>query len=275
METKLPHSRIGRLLYSTTYIKASKKDKEGKDVVEHGTGFLFTCQFTGDKDPISAILTCRHTVEDSSSSLLHFSQVEPKDSTVGEEYYTNGLVPIKVGQYAENWFKHPDENIDVALIPMTTVRALIKEQDAKCFIHSLSGTDCPDATSMRELEPREPVIFIGYPYGQYDKANNLPLIRSGFTASHPDLRYSNLPGFFVDGHFHPGSSGSPVMIADKKIYPRNNGTYKEFDRFYLLGMATGSVDAPSGPYAGQDTGFGLVISADLLIDTLAHYRKTI
>ena len=63
-----------------------------------------------------------------------------------------------------------------------------------------------------ELSVAENVFFVGYPDDRYDKANNLPLIRTGLISSHPKYDYNGDPIFIIDAQVFPGSSGSPVYI---------------------------------------------------------------
>ncbi len=40
--------------------------------------------------------------------------------------------------------------------------------------------------------------MIGYPNGIWDEANNMPIIRRGITATHPNFNYNGKPEFMID-----------------------------------------------------------------------------
>jgi hypothetical protein len=67
-----------------------------------------------------------------------------------------------------------------------------------------------------ELDAGQRVIFIGYPENRYDQVHNLPVVRSGVTASHPKLNYNGEDQFLIDAQVFPGSSGSPVFLNMKE-----------------------------------------------------------
>ena len=53
-----------------------------------------------------------------------------------------------------------------------------------------------------------------YPIGLWDEKNNLPIVRRGMTATDPVIDYNGRQEFLIDAAVFPGSSGSPVYIAD-------------------------------------------------------------
>ncbi|HGH6417174.1 TPA: hypothetical protein ACJL3H_000522 [Neisseria meningitidis] len=53
--------------------------------------------------------------------------------------------------------------------------------------------------------------MIGYPNGLWDSKNNLPIFRTGITATHPAIDFEGKKEFMIDVACFPGSSGSPVF----------------------------------------------------------------
>lgn len=79
--------------------------------------------------------------------------------------------------------------------------------------------------------------MIGYPNGIWDATNNLPVIRKGTTATHANIPWNAKQEFLTDIASFPGSSGSPVFIANIGGYTDNKGnTYMGDHRIYLLGV---------------------------------------
>ncbi len=91
------------------------------------------------------------------------------------------------------------------------------------------------------------VVIPGYPEGQYDVRNYLPLVRRGAFASRYGIPFNGEQSFRVDAHLRLGMSGAPVLTkADSWLcfpneVPRFIGTPVSF----LLGVHSEGVD-PAG-----------------------------
>ena len=68
-----------------------------------------------------------------------------------------------------------------------------------------------------ELDSLEDVVFVGYPSGIYDSVSLLPIARRGTTATPVAVDYRGLPAFLIDASVFPGSSGSPVFLAQTGV----------------------------------------------------------
>ena len=73
---------------------------------------------------------------------------------------------------------------------------------------------------LEELSALEELVMVGYPIGLWDKNNNFPIFRKGYTASHPAIDFNESGIGLVDMACFPGSSGSPIYIL-------NEGGYKD------------------------------------------------
>jgi hypothetical protein len=104
----------------------------------------------------------------------------------------------------------------------------------------------------------EEIVMIGYPNGLWDELHNLPIIRKGITATHPGLRLNGKPEFLIDAACFPGSSGSPVFLANIGSYVSSEGALCAGSRVMLLGTL----------YAGpQHTTTGEIIIVNVPTDT--------
>ena len=62
--------------------------------------------------------------------------------------------------------------------------------------------------NLEQIDAIDDIVMVGYPNGIWDEYNNLPIIRKGITATHPQNRKE----FMIDAACFPGSSGSPVFL---------------------------------------------------------------
>ena len=98
-------------------------------------------------------------------------------------------------------------------------RALLKE--------AVNKVDAAYADVTSTLEQRaalEEIVMIGYPIGLWDKQNNYPIFRKGFTASHPAFDFNEKGIALADIAAFPGSSGSPIYILNEGSYRDKKGS---------------------------------------------------
>jgi hypothetical protein len=66
--------------------------------------------------------------------------------------------------------------------------------------------------------PGEPVSVVGYPLAWRDRANRLPLWKTGHIASEPEQDFDGQPRFLIDITGRRGMSGSPVIAGHRDLY---------------------------------------------------------
>ncbi len=93
----------------------------------------------------------------------------------------------------------------------------------------------PTETELPKYGVFQEVKFIGYPIGIWDEKNNLPVARRGMTATDPAVDYNGRAEFLVDAAVFPGSSGSPVYIANEGMNFFDGGLYAG-SRIRFLGI---------------------------------------
>ena len=105
------------------------------------------------------------------------------------------------------------------------------------FFVSLDAKLLPTDDDLRELTALEEVLMIGYPNGIWDSTNNMPIVRRGVTATHPNLNYEGRLEFMIDAACFPGSSGSPVFLFNTGSWiDRRGNTIMGALRIKLLGI---------------------------------------
>lgn len=260
-------STLGQLLFSTTLLRCKLQDNG----TEYGTAFVFDLE-TKDGD-LTFLVTCRHVIAKSTEATFHLTAQKPDDGSDTRNLDLGNPIDVRIGG-ADKWFSHPDPQVDLAVMPLIPILAeLDRKLGVDAYVNSIPSGSCPTAAHGRLIGLNDRVVYVGYPYGLQDDRNLLPLIRSGRIASYPDVNYDGKPGFYVDAHLHPGSSGSPVLIQDQLLATREDGAAVLHDKNFFIGVATTSSVAPSGPFAGQEIGLGFVTHADLVLDTIDKFLK--
>jgi hypothetical protein len=199
---------------------------------EIGTGFYYT--FLSDlntNNAIPVIVTCKHVIANSNIGILDFS--------LGKTNELGRLQPhfrVTLTNFESYWIKHPDSNIDVAIMPIGSFLKNLaidgKRLDWFSFKEGYLLTD----QEVAQIGVFQNVKFIGYPIGISDELNNLPIVREGMTATDISIDYEGRKEFMIDAAVFPGSSGSPVVIAEQGIYSNIAGGLSSGNELYLLGI---------------------------------------
>lgn len=146
------------------------------------------------------------------------------------KYVPGNVCEIKGKIYRDSgkgYYEHPDTEVDVACINISKVN----ERGLSLNILGL-GEDFFEY-EVDDLHAGMKVIFVGYPSGFYDKANKLPVLRSGTIGSIPTIKFNDKPQILLDAQVFPGSSGSPVFASIKGKYRLlgivSDGIHKNID----------------------------------------------
>lgn len=193
-----------------------------------GTGFFFHFKYeNGDFIPI--LVTNKHVVSNKELEEVVLVLHTRNDGKISEK---NIELPLQL-----KWYHHP--KYDLCFTPLRPIfdccKSLFKEEIA-CV--SLGEEDILNTIKLEELNALEEVAMVGYPIGLYDKINNFPIFRKGYTASHPALSFNEEGIGLVDMACFPGSSGSPIFILNEGSYSNAAGVVLG-NRFILLGILFG------------------------------------
>lgn len=233
------------LMYSTIKIECEYKGgTQGS-----GTGFFFSFSTNIANASIPVIVTNKHVIRNSEYAKLRFTKRDSNGKPLDLEHYL-----VQISNFEQRWIMHPDENVDICVMPIATILNSAEESGHGLFFTSLIESMLVPNNKLDSLKAIEDVIMIGYPTGISDTYNNKPIFRKGITATHYKFDYNNKKEFLIDAACFPGSSGSPVFVC-------NEGTFSEKDtnkayigtRLYFLGIL----------YAGpQFTSEGKIIVVD-------------
>ena len=100
-------------------------------------------------------------------------------------------------------------------MPLAGIMQVLKEQGKHLDYAPIHANLIPSQAELAKYGVFQEVKFVGYPIGIWDEKNNLPIMRRGMTATDPAIDYNGRGEFLVNAAVYPGSSGSPVYIANE------------------------------------------------------------
>ena len=181
-----------------------------------GTGFIFEHKWrspkTGSELTGMFLITNKHVIANADQCTIRFTL--GADDGSGPELGKYHCVKI-ARRHWKWWVGHPVEDVDIAVFPLTPIFDMLSERRINPFFSVVDAKLLPENSPFGDLNALERILFVGYPDGVYDAINNLPVIRSGITATPPGVDYEGRPMFLVDASVFPGSSGSPIFAYDR------------------------------------------------------------
>lgn len=177
-----------------------------------GTGFFYNFEIDGKVIP--TIITNKHVVRNNPNEtmrfLLHLKNGENESRENFEITYTT------------NWIFHSQK--DLCFCFVNQVFEQVKQLTGKdVFYVAIDDSIVPTEEILAGLSALEELVMVGYPIGLWDKSNNLPIFRKGYTSSHPAIDFNEKSIGLVDMACFPGSSGSPIYILNEGGYKDKQG----------------------------------------------------
>ena len=190
-------------MLNTVRIEAWRKDRTGSV----GTGFMH--KFCEDESgAIQCVVTNAHVIDGTEMCELVF-----RSRKLGAENAQTVPSTIRFPKdFGQRWHVHPDETADLAVLPISNE---LRQMIANGFTPEFKATQAHhllNADNARQLNAVEEVLMVGYPNGLWDRKNNLPVARTGITASPSGVDWNGRKEFLIDCAVYPGSSGSPVYL---------------------------------------------------------------
>ncbi|HEY8587116.1 MAG TPA: serine protease [Rhodanobacter sp.] len=222
----MPFTISEQLTYSTVRIESLLADGS----TGTGTGFFFKCLDEAGRQ-VPVIATNKHVIANAKEGRFHLTLRDDNGNPLVGQHINIGLE-----KFEERWIAHPDPNVDLCVMP---INSLLREADATgrhFFFISLDKSLIPTQHELEELGALEDVIMIGYPNGIWDAINNMPIVRRGVTATHPNINYEGRKEFMIDAACFPGSSGSPVLLFNQGSWATRDGGLVAGTRIKLLGL---------------------------------------
>jgi len=201
-----------------------------KRETSYGSGFFFRF-LENDDGWVPAIVTNRHVTKGAVSGVFHITRRASNgtpDFGNYEKIVTNSLQKLII--------YHPDPTVDLAVILLGPILSQWAHDPNRFFFVTLNRDNLANTDLLDSLTPMESVVMPGYPNGLWDEKHNMPIIRRGITATHAAVDLNGKPEFLIDAACFPGSSGSPVFLADIGSYTSNMGGLAIGNRLALLGV---------------------------------------
>ena len=141
------------------------------------------------------------------------------------------------------WCFHPETDVDVCVLAFGICANSLTLRDGESLDYGCFPTIiAPNTDTTPDIGLIEDVLFVGYPNGMFDKANNLPVARRGITATPATVDYGGRPVFLIDASVFPGSSGSPVFLYNVGGW-RSTTAFVAGDRILFLARISHQVTA--------------------------------
>lgn len=195
-------SKGRQLLFSTVRIETTAIDGTP---VGSGTSFVF---HDHDSDPGHELflVSNKHVIKSGWNAYVFFTeQSEDGKPILGEPFI------VHMQGFEGQWCGHPDDDVDVAVMPLSWQLDLIAKDNHRAFLRPVTVDDLATMDDLVKLDVASPVLFVGYPNGMFDQKHYTPIVRQGFVATPAELDFDGKPVFLIDASVFPGSSGSPVF----------------------------------------------------------------
>jgi hypothetical protein len=216
---------LEQLMKSVVRIEAKLNDGN----VATGSGFAYRFAEKEGGLHVPAIVTNKHVIDGAVSVSLPISVADNTGTPTGKfEVITYGI--------PNNVIYHPDPDVDLCAILAAPIHQYFQQKNLQPALVHLNKVIAATGSTFSELLPLEEVTMIGYPNGIWDSENNGSIARRGIIATIPENDYLGKKQFVVDMACFPGSSGSPVYLANFGSYADRNGNINMGTRIKLLGI---------------------------------------
>lgn len=233
-----PESIPEMLLFSTVRIESVRADGSKSC----GTGFFYN-HILDETTMLPLVITNKHVIQGAmrGSFHVHLADQNAKDRPSGV------FQGFEQGDFESLWIGHPDSKVDLCAMPFQPLRQQVERSGQRLYNAALSSRELPEPELIETLSTLDEIVMPGYPIGIWDQANNMPIIRRGVIASHPNLNFCGKTEFLADIACFPGSSGSPVLLYNSGFYTKKEGGVQVGSRFALVGVIyAGPVYMPNG-----------------------------
>lgn len=170
-----------------------------------GTGFIFNYSHNGKYYPF--LVSNKHVVDGAIEGLLEFNLAKGNEPDLGNKH------TLHYNNFRNQWFFHPDPEIDVAISPLGPIINQLAKNNINIFYRSISNDIVPSEDAMKEIDAVEDVLIIGYPNGLYDSKHLLPIVRKGITATPQILILTINQSFLSTPPFSRGQVAAPFLYV--------------------------------------------------------------
>jgi Trypsin-like peptidase domain len=189
-----------------TVVRIETKNMDGS--TGSGTSFVVK-DISSPAEHQLFLVSNKHVVSDAVSGIVYLAELGDDGRPIlGKPFFLNN------DGFASQWHGHPDDNVDVAVMPLSWQLSML---DLKAFVRPVQSEEIASENVFENLDVSAPILFVGFPNGMYDEKHYLPIVRRGYVATSPNLDFNGEPFFLIDASVFPGSSGSPVFTVGENI----------------------------------------------------------
>lgn len=182
-----------------------------------GTGFFF--RFAESEGiHVPAIVTNKHVISGARKGQFLMTLGDANGEPLQQTHHS-----FLFDNFEQMWIPHPDKEIDLCAMPIAPILEAAKKESKQLFYIALDKSLIPSKAEYDDMVLMEEITMVGYPNGIWDQVNNMPILRRGITATHPNLDWNGKPEFLIDAACFPGSSGSPVFLYNQVGYATKSG----------------------------------------------------
>lgn len=253
-----PISISEKLMYNTVRIETNSGC---------GTGSFFNFQF--DEKIVPVIITNKHVINFNPKEEVRFAL-----HLCDEEGNPDTNIDLN---YKTDWIFHPEKDLCFCFVNSIFDQVYSKFRKKVFYIPNTEDliVDNPKKDSLSALEE---LVMVGYPIGLFDKTNNFPIFRKGYTAAHPNIDFNDDGIGLIDMSCLPGSSGSPIYILNEGSFRDRYGNISVGQsRIMLLGyLFSGPVYNATGELVVQNipTSVPKVVTSTQVMANLGYYIKS-
>lgn len=243
---------------SVVFLHYSRADLQKPTDEEGATGFLVSIPSKEDvKRGMLVIVTARHVVDPEwagcpwANPTTISARVNVKDYKPEQTEQGTWDLPLDLSVNGQrNWFSHPDDRVDVAIIPLRIDQtAEIQKRDVNPLALSEFATKeelekfhvgIGDGITSAGLVPELYAARRNYPAFKFGEISNIPdeplKLRCG-VGNPPKDRLS----WLIAGNFVRGNSGSPVFLLPLE-FTLGAGLQYSGPRVMIIGLISGSIE---------------------------------
>lgn len=196
-----------------------------------GTGFIYILAKEGDSE-VPALITNKHVLKGANKIQITLTHKSPSGDHIEYSTYTLDINNQSV-------ITHPDPEIDLCAILIYKILETANARNLLIMHHQIYEHLTATHEDFKEMLPLEEVTMVGYPNGLWDDYNNGAIARKGVIATIPENDYLGRPEFVIDMACFPGSSGSPIFLANYTSYATKTHSHIQRPRLLLIGILWG------------------------------------
>ncbi len=266
-----------KILYSSVRIET--ENTSGQTGV--GTGFIVS--YIKNNHISLYLVTTKHHIKEAVKGKLLFIRSD------GEKPIKEHSVSISINNFHKKWFQHPQDEIDIAIMPFNELIYKLKNNGIQIFFSMIDSKLIPSEKVLREdISTVEDILFPGYPDNIYDTKNLIPVIRKGVTSTPISMDFEGNPIFLIDASIFPGSSGSPIFIYNINKISSKHKELGNLERIFFVGILSNvfvkedfifrddvglNISNIPALQTRQYMNLGIVFKAFLIKDLIKEYQK--